>query len=173
MTLTTRSNLMQVQWRPEVQCEGQREDGIEEFVWSSIMQNDEIGRNWGPRLADGTTAEGVMRVRTPFLWGWNSTTTAKASDGQPILGVSVPVLIIRGEFDAVIPPTMSGVQLYDSIPGDHKLYFNVQCAGHFMVWERQRRVLHHISKEWLTHGTVEGIATGTFFIDTEGVIYPQ
>src|SRR3989454_9244199 len=171
MTLATRSNLIQVQWRPEVQCEGQREDGIEEFVWSSIMQNDEIGRNWGPRLADGTTAEGVMRVRTPFLWGWNSTTVAKASDGQPILGGSVLVLIIRGEFAAVIAPTMWGVQLYDSIPGDHKLYFNVQCAGHFMVWERQRRVLHHISKEWLKHGAVEGFTNGVFFVDTEGVIH--
>ncbi len=68
---------------------------------------------------------------------------------------------------------MSSVQSYDSILGDHKLYFNVHCAGHFMVWETQHKVLHHISKEWLTHGAVEGFTNGRFFVDTEGVIYPR
>lgn len=173
MTITTRSDLMDGQWGPEIKCEGQVEEGIRDVVWSAIMDNDPIGRTWGPLQAHGT-AQGVMRVRTPFLWGWNSKTVAtKAPDGRPILGLSVPVLIIRGEFDAVIPPTTSGVQLYDSIPGDHKLYFNVQCAGHFINWERQRRVLHHISKEWLKHGAVEGHTNGRFFVDIEGVIYTQ
>ncbi|HXL33324.1 MAG TPA: hypothetical protein VN953_00240 [Gemmatimonadales bacterium] len=42
-----------------------------------------------------------------------------------------------------------------------------------MAWEGQRRVLHHISKEWLKHGAVEGLTNGIFSIDTEGEIHPE
>ncbi len=35
-----------------------------------------------------------------------------------------------------------------------------------MVWERQRTVLRHISKEWLTHA--ERFTNRRFFVDTEG-----
>ncbi len=68
MNLTTRTALMN-SWGIELGCEGQREEGIQDFVWSSIMDNDTIGRNWGPVLPDASV-EGVMRVRNPFLWGW-------------------------------------------------------------------------------------------------------
>jgi hypothetical protein len=42
-----------------------------------------------------------------------------------------------------------------------------------MVWERQARVLYHISKEWLKHLAVDDQTTGIFSVDTEGVIHPQ
>ena len=42
-----------------------------------------------------------------------------------------------------------------------------------MVWERQRRVLHHISKEWLKHLAVDEQSIGIFSVDTEGVIHAQ
>ena len=168
MMLTTKAGLESL-WTRELRCDDQREDGIQDFVWSSIMDNDAIGRTWGPVLPDGS-AEGVMRVRNPFLWGWNSTTVGL--DGT--LGGSVPVLIIYGEFDTqVTAAPFSPSALYDAIPGTSKLIFQVARTGHFMVWERQRRVLHHISKEWLTYGTVEGYAVGSFFVDTEGVVYPR
>jgi len=160
MTLTTRPAFMN-RWDPEIQCDGQVEDGIQDVVWSAIMDNDEIGRTWGP-------SDGVMRVRSPFLWGWNSGTVSR---------LSVPVLIIVGALDLQVEgfPKFphSFFNLYETIPHSHKLLFRVDCAGHFMVWERQRRVLHHISKEWLKHGAVEGYTTGIFSVDTEGVIHPQ
>jgi len=53
-----------------------------------------------------------------------------------------------------------------------KLRFKVQCAGHRMVWESQRRVLHHISKEWIKHGRVGGFDSGEFFVDTDGNLSP-
>jgi len=168
MNLTTRTALMN-SWGIELGCEGQREEGIQDFVWSSIMDNDTIGRNWGPVLPDASV-EGVMRVRNPFLWGWNSTTVGL--DGT--LGGSVPVLIIYGELDKQVSTAPFSVPaLYDNVPGSHKLSFKVQCAGHFMVWEKQRRVLHHISKEWLEHGAVEGFTNGSFFVDTEGNLIAQ
>jgi len=63
--------------------------------------------------------------------------------------------------------------LYEAIPHDHKLLFKVACSGHYMPWERQSKVLHNISKQWLKHGAVEGFTNGSFFVDTEGVIHPQ
>ena len=159
MTLTTRDTLMKGRWDPEIGCDDQVEPGIQDVVWRAIMESDPIGRTWGP-------SEGVMRVRSPFVWGWNRTTAAR---------ISVPMLIIVGEFDrqveALAPHAVDS--LYNTVPGANKLLFKVQCAGHFMVWERQRRVLHHISKEWLKHGAVDEQTTGVFFVDTEGVIHPQ
>ncbi len=157
MTLVTRSTF-NTEWNREIGCEGQVENGIQDKVWSAIMDNDALGRTWSP-------PEGVMRVRTFFLWGWNTATVNR---------ISVPTLIIGGEFDLRVPATLP--RLYDeltAIPDANKLLFTVQCAGHYMVWERQRRVLHHISKQWLKHGAVEEYRTGKFFVDTEGVIRPH
>jgi pimeloyl-ACP methyl ester carboxylesterase len=173
MSLRTRGDLMGL-WDPEVEaemiqggCEAPVEDGIQDVVWSAIMDNDSLGRSWGPPSAGSSASsvpEGVMRVRTPFLWGWNASTAHK---------ISVPVLIIAGEYDTGGGGIQDLPRLYAEVPHDQKLWFKVQCAGHFMVWERQHRVLHHISKEWLMHGAVEGFTNGSFFVDTEGVIHPQ
>jgi len=171
MSLRTRSGLMGL-WNPEIQseiqagCEVPVEGGIQDVVWSAIMDNDAIGRTWGPPPAgapEGSPPEGVMRVRTPFLWGWNAATAHK---------ITIPVLIIAGEFDTGAGGVQDLSRLYAEVPHDQKMWFKVQCAGHFMVWEQQRRVLHHISKEWLTNGAVEGFTNGRFFVDTEGVIHP-
>jgi pimeloyl-ACP methyl ester carboxylesterase len=158
MVLRTRSDLMglwdgEIKTGLEIGCEGQVEDGIQDVFWNAIMDNDHLGRTWAP--------EGVMRVRTQFQWGWNATTAHK---------ISVPVAIIAGELDTGTGAIQDFPRLYGEIPHDHKLWFKVQCAGHFMPWERQRRVLHHISKQWLKHGSVDEFTNGCFFVDTEGAI---
>ena len=157
MTLTTRSAFLEA-WNREIGCEGQVEDGIQDVAWRAIMDDDAVGRTWG-------SPDGVLRVRTFFLWGWNAATVRR---------ISVPTLIIGGELDLSVPATLP--QLYDEltgVPDDRRLLFNVQCAGHSMAWERQRRVLHHVSKQWLKHGAVEEHFTGKFYVDTEGVIHPR
>ena len=172
MTLQTRNDLVVERWGPEIQCEGQVEDGIQNVVWNATMDNDSLGRTWGPPPVGapaGSAPEGVMRVRSFFPWGWNASTVSRISG-------SVPVLIIVGTLDKqveVFPKfPNSFFNLYETIPHNNKLLFRVDCAGHMMNWERQRRVLHHISKEWLTHGAVEGFSNGRFFVDTEGVLHP-
>ena len=187
MTLTPRNDVVDAQgntiivglmdrWnRPvnsEIQCEDQIEDGIQDVVWNAVMDNDELGRTWGPPppgAPEGSAPEGVMRVRSFFPWGWTPSAAYR---------VSVPALIIFGEFDT--EGTKEGFRvadnsplLYDTIPHDHKLLFKVACAGHYMPWERQSKVLHHISKEWLKHGAVEGFTNGKFFIDREGNLFLQ
>ena len=109
-----------------------------------------------------------MRVRSFVPWGWNTETASN---------VHVPVLIIFGELDTEgraegFPVAVNSTLLYDTLPESHKLLFTVSCSGHFMPWERQAKVLHHISKQWLKHGAVEDFTSGKFFIDAEGNLLP-
>jgi pimeloyl-ACP methyl ester carboxylesterase len=165
MSLRTKGDLLAL-WNGEDRCEGQLEPGIQDRVWDAIMENDALGSTWGPPPAGapaGSAAEGVMRVRTPFLWGWNRGMASR---------VTVPLLIIQGEFDKGDGGIQALADLYQTVASTQKLRFKVQCAGHRMVWESQRKILHHISKEWIKHGSVAGLETGEFFVDTEGNLSP-
>jgi pimeloyl-ACP methyl ester carboxylesterase len=121
------------------------------------MENDELGRTWGP-------SEGVMRVRQAILSGWNADVAAQ---------LTVPTLIIRGEFDTGLGGRQDVSELYRLVKNDNKLRFTVQCAGHFMNWEKQRWILHQISKEWIKHGRSGGFDRGEFYVTTEGTFIPQ
>lgn len=64
-------------------------------------------------------------------------------------------------------------ELYRLVNNDNKLRFTVQCAGHFLQWERQRGILHQFSKEWIKHGRVGGFEQGEFVVDTDGTLTPM
>ena len=156
-------------WDPEVKCENQREAGIEDVVWAAIMENDDVGRTWGPPPAgapEGSPPEGVMRTRQSVnaVGVWNA-----AVAGQ----ITAPTLIIRGEFDTGQGGLQHVAELYNLVQNDNKLRFTVQCSGHYMPWEKQRSVLHHISREWLKHLRVGGFDNGEFVVDTEGNLIPM
>jgi pimeloyl-ACP methyl ester carboxylesterase len=157
MTLSRRAEVM-AGWDSEVKCEGQRAAGIEDVVWAAIMDNDELGRTWGP-------PEGVMRVRQAVnrMFVWNAAVAAQ---------VTVPTLIMRGEFDTGQGGLQQMAELYALIQNDNKLRFTVQCTGHFIQWETQRRVLHQVSKEWFRHGRAYGMTRGEFVIDKDGHLVP-
>ena len=112
MTLTTRadlftSNSSTTGWST---CEGQKEPGIEDVIWSAIMENDELGRTWGP-------SEGVMRVRQAILSGWNADVAAQ---------LTVPTLIIRGEFDTGVLEFGAGLAVVAVLHADALLVVLVQ-----------------------------------------------
>lgn len=170
MSLTTRAAVENsppsLSWNDEIKCEGQREPGIVDAVWSTIMENDELGRTWGPPPAGapaGSPPEGVMRVRQVVLSGWNATAASQ---------IEVPTLIMQGEFDLAQGALQHLHELYSLVRNDNKLRFRVQCTGHFMQWENQRRLLHRVSKQWIKHGKVDGFTRGEFFIDTAGNLSP-
>ncbi|MGP3947904.1 alpha/beta fold hydrolase [Streptomyces sp. 7N604] len=174
MNLTTKVGFAS-SWDREQHCPGQREAGMVDVVWKAVMENDEDGQRWGPK--QGRVPEGVMRFRNSFWWGWNSTTVPL--DGT--LGAAVPVLIVYGALDtqANTSPDLGPLlyfsvpALYKAIPGPKKLMFRVACAGHSMVWERQSKVLHRMSKQWLKHTTVEGLTNGSYDVDEDGVLTPM
>lgn len=151
-------------WKNELQCPGQREDGMLEFVWESLMKIDEIGSHWGGAVYG--QPEGVLRFRNVTRWGWNKETV-----GQGSLGNGVPVCIIYGENDYTVTNSpFSVVQLYKYIPGDKKLMFKVACTSHLLIWEKLAHILHTYSKQWLKEGEVEGHRTGSWYRNKDGRI---
>jgi pimeloyl-ACP methyl ester carboxylesterase len=170
MSLTTRAAVENsppsFSWNDEIKCEGQREPGIVDAVWAANMENDELGRTWGPPPAGapaGSPPEGVMRVRQVVQSGWNATAASQ---------IEVPTLIMQGEFDLAQGALQHLHELYTLVRNDNKLRFRVQCTGHFMQWENRRRLLHRVSKQWIKNGKVDGFTRGEFFIDAAGTLSP-
>ena len=164
MTLRTRADVFPGSgffpgWDVEVheQCDGQREAGIQDVVWAALMDNDALGRTWWP-------SEGALRVREVTLWGWNKDVAEQ---------LTVPTLIIRGEHDTGQGGRQDVHDLYGFVSNPNKLRFHVLCTGHFMLWEKQRTVLHDISKQWIKRGRVAGYEQGEFVVDTEGNVAPM
>lgn len=171
MQVTTKS-LFKDGWDKEIpsNCPNQREEGMVDIVWKALMDIDTIGKTWGGQNPNLT--EGVLRFRTFTHWAW---TTEAVSQGT--LGKSIPVCIIYGENDKAVmqdtgvPATTFNVEkLYKAIPGNRKLMFKVACAGHQMVWEKNAKLLHNYSKQWLKTGEVEGREKGNFYRNKDGII---
>ncbi|MEU9163159.1 alpha/beta hydrolase [Streptomyces sp. NPDC048424] len=162
MNLTSRTGLESA-WDKEVHGKKQRAAGMVEAVWKECMEVDPIGRTWGGPVAGAP--EGVLRFRNSFWWGWNKDTVSIGG----VLGDRVPVMIVYGEHDQTAnSPTFSVPAFYDAIPGVRKLMFRVAGAGHSMVWERQHKVLHRLSKRWLQHAKVDDLEKGSFYVDEDG-----
>ncbi|MFD6228800.1 alpha/beta hydrolase [Streptomyces sp. NPDC060232] len=156
-------------WDKELGCgDEQREEGMVDTVWAAIMENDVVGRNWGPPVSG--VPSGVLRFRNAFWWGWNKD-GAKVDN---VLGHKVPVLIVVGEHDKTVNsapgtvPFLSVTELYKAIPGPKKMHFKVACAGHQIPWERVVKHVHHLSRKWLKHTEIDGHTKGTFAMDTDG-----
>ena len=162
MNLQTHDELMHGRWDSEVGCEDQFDPNIRPVVWNTIMSFDPLGSTWGspPWNPVASPEGGVMRTRTATSWGWNIETAAM---------VEAPSLHIVGEFDA---PDRRRL-LYDVIGSKHKVFIEVACASHFLVWERQHDILLETSKEWFSRGTVDGEREGTFWVDELGRIHEQ
>ncbi|MFI1658613.1 alpha/beta hydrolase [Streptomyces sp. NPDC020472] len=157
-------------WGGELHCEGQREDGIVDVVWDALLKSDPVGSVWGG-------IDGLSRFRSFTRWGWNETTAKQGG----VLGGSVPVLIVYGEYDKqanTTPPNpndelnFSVPALYKAVTGSHKLMVKLACAGHSVPWEMQHGNVHELSKHWLKHLKVDGKTNGVFDMDTAGNLSP-
>jgi len=148
LTLQTREDFEKKRWDPDVRCPGQLEPGVRDAVWSSIMQWDKVGASWGP-------PEGVMRGRTATQFGWTKDLAA---------GVNVPTLVMVGEYDRLAERRT----VYDQLGARDKVFVDVACASHFMLWEKQHRALHEASHEWLRDGRLKGVTRGEIQVDADG-----
>lgn len=148
VNLQTREDLERNRWDPDVRCPGQVEPGVRDAVWKAIMQWDRVGAAWGPD-------DGVMRGRVATRFGWTRELAEK---------VKSPTLVIVGEFDRL----KERHTVFEQISSQDKVFLDVACASHFMVWEKQHLVLHTASLEWLTRGRVKNVRRGEFRVDAEG-----
>ncbi|MGW3094728.1 alpha/beta hydrolase [Streptomyces sp. NPDC001102] len=170
-------------WNKELGTPPQREPGMEDKVWALMMENDPVGSTWGPELSSGVH-EGIHRYRNSYFWGWtNETVNHEDTSGNHVLGDRVPVVIVHGELDrtANTPATLpvpaplrfSVPALYAALQGPKKLMFQLEGAGHSMVWERPAEVLHEIAFQWLHNkGKVWGLTSGSYYRDSLGVLTP-
>jgi hypothetical protein len=55
---------------------------------------------------------------------------------------------------------------------DHRLFIKVDCASHFMQFERARHLLHRATVSWLGNGSVDGMAQGEFYANAVGTLGP-
>ncbi|MEU9344196.1 alpha/beta fold hydrolase [Streptomyces sp. NPDC048278] len=170
-------------WNREQGTIDQRDPDMVDRAWAAMMADDPVGRTWGPILSSGN-AEGVHRYRNTYFWGWNKETAPFESPaGTHVLGDRVPVVLVHGELDQTAnTPASSPVPddqrfsvpaLYAAIAGQHKLMFQLEGAGHSMVWERPAEVLHEISKHWLLNKyKVWGLTSGSYYRDSNGELTP-
>jgi pimeloyl-ACP methyl ester carboxylesterase len=131
-------------------CIGQVEPGIENIAWNEIMRFDPLGSTWGTPAWNPISAPtgGLMRIAQRTNWGWNAQLA-----GQ----VTVPTLILVGEQDGLFD---SNMDLFNDLGTNHKVFIGVECATHFMAWERQHQVQHDASLAWLREGKIKGIQNG-------------
>jgi pimeloyl-ACP methyl ester carboxylesterase len=136
-------------WLKPVKCEGQVERGMPEYIWKLNIDHDPVGANWGT---------GGLRAPTRTYWGWNANSAKK---------IAVPTLIMVGEEDDLIA---SNRELHEDLGSQSKVLLAVSCATHFVVWEKQRRVLYRASLEWLQNAQLNGSSVGQFWADPDGRI---
>jgi pimeloyl-ACP methyl ester carboxylesterase len=152
MTMQTREVGETQRWLSTVVCgEEQIEPGIPDILWKLNLDADPLGATWGP---------GGLRAPTRTYWGWNAKAATK---------IKIPVLIMIGEQDQLMAPNLT---LFEDLGSDSKMFLTVACASHFMGWEKQSRVLHRASLEWLQKSQIANHRTGKLRADETGKITP-
>ena len=149
MVFQTRDVGIGQRWLGTMKCEGMAEPGMPELIASLNKLADPVGATWGP---------GGLRAPTRTYWGWNANAAKK---------ITLPTLIMAGEQDDLMP---SNIELFDDLGSQQKVFLGIACGTHFMNWEKQRRVLHAASIDWLKNGSLGGATSGTFRADENAQI---
>jgi pimeloyl-ACP methyl ester carboxylesterase len=149
MLMQTRAAGVDKRWLGTVKCEDTVEPGMPEMIWALNQQADPVAANWGP---------GGLRAPSRTYWGWNANGAKK---------IASPTLIMVGEQDDL---TKSNLELIEDLGAPQKVFLGIACGTHFMNWEKQRRVLHRASIDWLTNGSLGGQTSGMFRADENAQI---
>ena len=148
-TFQTRAVGTDLRWIGTQKTPGMIEPGMPDLIAALNQLADPLGATWGP---------GGLRAPTRTYWGWNANGAKK---------VQIPTLIMVGEHDAL---TRSNLELFDDLGTTEKVFLGVAGGTHFMNWEKQRRVLHKASIDWLKNGSLNNATAGIFRADENGVI---
>lgn len=80
--------------------------------------------------------------------------------------IKAPTLVLLGEFDNFEKRQDS----WKALTVDHRVFVKVACGSHYLQYEKNRKVLHEASREWLQKGTVTGLKQGMLSADADGKI---
>ena len=149
ITFQTRTVGVDQRWLGTQKSDGMIEPGMPDIISGLNQLADPLGATWGT---------GGLRAPTRTYWGWNANGAKK---------VQIPTLIMVGEHDAL---TKSNLELFDDLGASEKVFLGIAGGTHFMNWEKQRRVMHKASVDWLKNGSLGGAKTGTFRADESGAI---
>lgn len=152
VSLQTRAEGIDKRWTGTSKCADSIEPAMPEMIWRFNVDNDPVGATWGT---------GGLRAPTRTYRGWNAQSAGK---------IKVPTLIMVGEQDAL---TQSNLEWYDDLGASQKVFLGIACATHFIVWEKQARVLHDASLDWLRNTSLKGETRGYVRADKEGTIQPR
>jgi pimeloyl-ACP methyl ester carboxylesterase len=130
------------QWNGMVGCPGQYDQAVSNVVWKTLLESDPVGATWG---------SGVRRA--PNVANWGDWTTAAVS------AMPTPTLMVTGDYDNIVVPKRVD-NLYADLGSHDKVLVHLACSSHNAMWEKNHLVLFRASLEWLTKGTVNGMAHG-------------
>ena len=151
MTIQTRDVGIDQRWLGTCTDMSTIEPGMPDFIWAQNVEHDPVGPTWGP---------GGLRAPTRTYWGWNANAAGR---------IVAPTLMMTGEQDHLLG---SNLQLMDDLGAATKAFITIESATHFAVWERQRRVLHDASLQWLTSRTI-GDGGQAFRAGPDSVVRPE
>ena len=142
-------------------CPGQRDPGIADALWGSLMDRDPLGATWG--------SGGVVRFPNATLYRWNK------KNG---VHVTTPILILSGLLDTSVP-TAFEQQLYNDVASTKKVLIKMACASHYAVWEGStlwagpHTIVQSATADWVIGESFNGASHGIFNVSMTGAISPE
>jgi pimeloyl-ACP methyl ester carboxylesterase/dienelactone hydrolase len=144
-------------WERQRRCDDIVDPGFHDaFVNAVRAYADPGAATWGTpagrfyRVPNGTQVDA----------GWNQTSARR---------VKAPVLLVVGEHDPRFAE--EAPNLFADIGSTEKILLKVQCATHFLLFERNHKTVHNAFAEFLTKGTVDG-RQGVITADRNGNYLP-
>jgi pimeloyl-ACP methyl ester carboxylesterase len=128
-------------WERQVGCPNQYEPAVADAVWRAMLESDPVGASWG---------QGVRRAPNTTVWGFGKAAVEK---------MQIPTLMVAGIHDKQVDPSRVR-DFFADLGAESKVLLDLGCASHNAMWETNRGLLFRASLEWLTAGTVEGMAQG-------------
>jgi len=128
-------------WERQVGCANQYEPAAAAAIWRAMLESDPVGASWG---------QGVRRAPNTTVWGFGKAAVER---------MQTPTLMVAGIHDKQIVPERVR-DFFADLGAENKVLLDLGCASHNAMWESNHLLLFRASLEWLTTGTVEGMAQG-------------
>jgi pimeloyl-ACP methyl ester carboxylesterase len=128
-------------WERQVGCANQYEPDAAAAVWRAMLDSDPVGASWG---------QGVRRAPSTTVWGFGKTAVEH---------MRTPTLMVAGIHDKQVVPERVR-EYFADLGAENKVLLDLGCSSHNAMWEANHVLLFRASLEFLTAGTVEGMAQG-------------